>query len=148
MVGYAAILVSALVMQSWWPVYYWLGPLVATRWVYWLQGLGEHGGLTHEPHTLWNTRTLKTNFFIRWVNWNMTYHTVHHTFPSVPFYRLPELHREVEQTLGFELPSSPYLALHWKHIKAMFAGATELDICAEHDRFLIETGRLSSKNAA
>lgn len=140
--GYALIAVSAIMMQSWWPVYFWLGPFLLMRWTYWLQGIAEHGCLTHEPNTLINTRTLKTNAFMRWVNWNMTYHTVHHTFPSVPFYRLPELHREVEARLGYELPSSGYLALHWGHLKALFGGETELSLCARHTEELRSSGRL------
>lgn len=134
--GYIAIAWSAVSLGSWWPVYYWLGPFVAFHWVYRLQGFGEHTFLSHRPHTLLNTRTLKTNAFMRWLNWNMTYHTVHHTYPSVPFYRLPELHREVEAKLGFELPSAPYLELHWGKLKALFAGATELELCAEQDRLI------------
>ena len=140
--GYALAGASAVALTSWWPLYYWWGPFVLMRWTYVLQGLGEHTGLTHEPNTLLNTRTLKTNAFMRWVNWNMTYHTVHHTFPSVPFFRLPQLHREVEQRQGFELPSSPYLQLHWKHLQALRAGLTELDICAEHHASLIAEGKL------
>ena len=140
--GYVLAVVSAVGFESWWPVYYWWGPFVLMRWTYALQGLGEHTGLTHEPNTLLNTRTLKTNVFMRWVNWNMTYHTVHHTFPSVPFFRLPQLHREVEARLGFELPGSPYFALHWKHLKALAAGRTERDICAAHDAELKADGKL------
>ncbi|MEM7293018.1 MAG: fatty acid desaturase [Pseudomonadota bacterium] len=140
--GYAAILISALVFQSWWPVYYWLGPFVAMRWAYWLQGLGEHTGLTHEPYTLLNTRTLKANRFMCWVNWNMAYHTVHHTFPGVPFYRLPELHAEVETNLGFELPSDSYFRLHWQHLKRLFNGETETDICNAHTEELRALKRL------
>ena len=143
LIGYLAIAVAAVVMQSWWPVYYWLGPFVLTNWVYWVQGLGEHACLTHEPHTLLNTRTMKANWFMRWVNWNMTYHTVHHTYPSVPFYRLPALHKEVEQELGFALPSAGYFELHWGHLKALLGGTTELELCAEHDRQIRESGALS-----
>lgn len=145
--GYALILGSAVIMQSWWPLYYWLGPLVAMHWTYWLEGLAEHGGLTHEPNTLLNTRTLTTNRLLRWVNWNMTYHTVHHTFPSVPFYRLPTLHREVEAQLGHALPSSPYFKLHWRHLRAMFGGATELDLCEAHTREVVSAGQLRSAAA-
>ena len=72
----------------------------------------------------------------------MTYHTVHHTYPSVPFYRLAELHDEVEAKLGFELPSSPYFKLHWGHLKRMFAGETELGLCAAHDKTIIEKGQI------
>ena len=147
MAGYLLALASALAMQSWWPLYYWIGPFVMMRWTYMLQGGGEHTGLTHEPNTLLNTRTLTTTWFMRWVNWNMTYHTVHHTFPSVPFHRLPELHREVEERVGFELPSSPYFALHWAHIKRFARGETELDICAAADVRLIEEGKLPARAA-
>ena len=143
LVGYLIIAVAAIAMQSWWPVYYWLGPLFLTNWAYWMQGLGEHACLTHEPHTLLNTRTMKANWFMRWVNWNMTYHTVHHTYPSVPFYRLPELHKEIERELGFALPSAGYFELHWGHRKALSRGATELELCAEHDRQIQESGALS-----
>ena len=80
---------------------------------------------------------------MRWLNWNMNYHSVHHTYPNVPFHRLPELHREVEARLGFELPSEPYLKLHWRHLKALWAGRTELDICSEeHTRVELLLQRL------
>ena len=140
--GYASIAAVAFYFESWWPLYYWIGPLVLMRWTYWLQGLGEHNGLTHEPHTLLNTRTLKTNAFMHWINWNMTYHAIHHTFPSIPFYRLPEAHREAEAKLGYELPSASYLNLHWGHLKQMFKGAGERDICEAHTKSLIDSGRI------
>ena len=140
--GYAVVLASAVAAQSWWPLYYWIGPFVLMRWTYVLQGGGEHFGLTHEPNTLLNTRTLTTNAFMRWLNWNMTYHTAHHTFPGVPFHRLPELHREIEERLGYRLPSAPYFRLHWGHIRRFARGETELDICAGHDEQLVEEGKL------
>ena len=143
--GYALIVASAAAMQSWWPLYYWIGPFVAMRWSYMLQGAGEHFGLTHAPDTLLNTRTLATNAFMRWLNWNMTYHTVHHTFPSVPFHRLPELHREIEERSGGKLPSAPYFRLHWEHLRRIARGESELDICAHTDARLIEEGKLPAR---
>jgi len=141
--GYAIAIGSALALQSWWVLIFWWGPFFLMRWSYMLQGLGEHTGLTHQPHTLWNTRTFRTNWFMRWVNWNMTFHCVHHTFPGVPFYRLPILHQEVEQRLGFALPSTSYSKLHWQQFWAFREGRTELDICSEHENQLIEVGRLT-----
>ena len=145
--GYAAVLLSAVAMQSWWPLYYWIGPFVLMRWTYMLQGAAEHTGLTHEPNTLWNTRTLDTNAFMRWVNWNMTYHGAHHTFPSVPFHRLPELHREIEARLGCRLPSSSYFRLHWEHIRRFARGERERDICAGASAQLVAEGRLPQREA-
>ena len=145
--GYAAVAASAVVMPSWWPLYYWIGPFVAMRWTYMLQGAAEHTGLTHEPNTLWNTRTLNTNAFMRWVNWNMTYHTAHHTFPSVPFHRLPELHREIESRLGCRLPSASYFGLHREHIRRFARGESERDICAAADARLAAEGRRPRRGA-
>ena len=131
--GYLTVLASAIVFRSWWPIYYWIGPYLCMRWTYWLEGYGEHTGLSHAPNTLLNTRILKTNAFMRWLNWNMNHHSVHHTYPNVPFFRLPQLYREVEARVGFELPGEAYLKLHWRHLKAMLAGATELDLCAKEE---------------
>ena len=139
---YALIIASSAWMQSWWPLYLWFGPWAAMRWSYWMQGLIEHGGLSHEPLTLINTRTFRTNWFMRWVNWNMTYHTLHHTFPAVPFYRLPALQKEVEASFGHELPTTSYLQAHRQHLNMLFAGANELDICASHDADLTARGIL------
>ena len=64
----------------------------------------------------------------------MNHHSVHHTFPNVPFFRLPELYREVQSRVGYELPGRPYLKLHWQILKAMMAGQTEPDMCAAEER--------------
>ena len=132
--GYAAIAASAGVTQSWWPLVFWVGPMVSTKWVYWLQGLQEHLNLTHEPCTLLNTRTSRTNAFMRWLNWNMVYHTVHHTYPAVPFHALPALQREVEARFTQPLPQSGYLEFHLKTIRDLVRGRTELDTVAEADQ--------------
>ena len=46
-----------------------------------------------------NTRTTFTNRLIRFIAWNMPYHTEHHVFPNVPFHSLPALHRLMGQHL-------------------------------------------------
>ena len=141
--GYALIAAHALAMQSWWPLYYWLGPFLAMRWSYLLQGLGEHTGLTHEPHTLLNTRTLRAGPLMRWLTWNMNWHAVHHTFPSVPFHRLPELQEEVESRLGFALPAEGYARVHGRILGALAAGRDELAICAGDTEAHRAAGRLA-----
>ena len=140
--GYLLVAVSAIVFQSWWWLYYWIGPFVVMRWSYMIEGGGEHRGLTHQANTLFNTRTWDTNWFARWMNWNMTYHAAHHTFPSVPFHRLPELQEEIERALGYALPKTSYFKLHWKHLKALLRGQNEFDISAETEAELVAAGRL------
>src|SRR5215472_16524174 len=50
---------------------------------------------------------------MRWVCWNMQYHTAHHTYPAVPFHALPELNRELVARIGSEPPSMTYVAFFW-----------------------------------
>jgi fatty acid desaturase len=95
--GYALILVLSVVFQSWVALEYWLGPLLVMKVFYQFQNMGEHTGLGYNPDTLKCTRTLKGPFWMRWLVWNMSYHAAHHTYPSVPFFRLPELDRDIRR---------------------------------------------------
>ena len=37
---------------------------------------------------------------MRWLCWQMPYHTAHHSFPSVPFWKLRKLNDKIENTCG------------------------------------------------
>jgi fatty acid desaturase len=130
--GYAAIAGGAAAVGSWAPLIYWIGPIVSAKWLYWFQGMSEHTGLTQYQNTLENTRTFKTNPFMRWMHWNMTYHTVHHTFPSVPFFRLPLLHKEVQARYPHPLPVVTYIGAAISLIRGLFRH-TELELVAIQD---------------
>lgn len=54
--------------------------------------MAEHGRCPFVADMFENTRTTMTNRFVRWVAWNMPYHTEHHAYPTVPFHKLPHLH--------------------------------------------------------
>jgi len=47
-----------------------------------------------------NTRTTYTNKMMRKLAWNMPYHSEHHAYPMVPFFRLAELHKMVQGYLS------------------------------------------------
>ncbi len=79
-------------------------------WVWWLPCLlgqpflrlyllAEHGRCPRVANMLENTRTTYTNRMVRFLAWNMPYHTEHHTLPQVPFHRLPDLHRDMQAHL-------------------------------------------------
>lgn len=89
--GYAAIAAVSVATGSWAAVLLWLAPMVVMKPVHQLQNTIEHLGLSHEDDILKNTRSTRTNALMRWLCWQMPYHTAHHTFPSVPFWRLREL---------------------------------------------------------
>jgi fatty acid desaturase len=62
-----------------------------------LFGITQHLGLYEDvlDHRL-NTRTIYMNPMLRFLYWNMNYHTEHHMFPMVPYHALPKLHQEMK----------------------------------------------------
>jgi fatty acid desaturase len=104
-----AILAVSLAARSWLALYLWLGPLLLTKVVHQLQNTGEHVGMPHEPSIFVNTRTLTGPFWMRWLMWNMSWHTAHHAFPGVPFHALPALHKDLVAGLGRPVIERGYL---------------------------------------
>ncbi|WP_411818769.1 fatty acid desaturase [Hyphococcus sp. DH-69] len=121
MVGYLIILIISVWFQSWAAIQFWLLPLFIMKWVHQLQNITEHTGMPNEAGILINTRTIKTNAVMRWLMWNMQYHTAHHLYPSVPFFRLPALHQEIFGTLEKEPPTITYQAFQWHMIRKLIA---------------------------
>ena len=97
---WVAVAVTSLATGSWLVVILWIGPLLLLKGFHQLQNTGEHVGMPHDPDIFVNTRTLRGPFWMRWLMWNMSWHTAHHAFPGVPFHALPALHREIEAGLG------------------------------------------------
>ena len=97
---YAAIILASLLAGSWAWLTFWILPMILTKPVHQLQNTIEHLGLSHEDNILENTRSTRTNALIRWLCWQMPYHTAHHTFPSVPFWKLKDLNAKIEAQAG------------------------------------------------
>lgn len=93
--GYTVIAGLSLWAQSWAAVILWLAPMLVTKCVHQLQNTIEHLGLAHGNDIFRNTRSTRTNAVIRWLCWQMPYHTAHHAFPSVPFWQLKGLDAEL-----------------------------------------------------
>jgi len=124
---YAAILVLSIVLQSWTAFALWLGPMLATKWAYMLQGTIKHLGRPHSDDLFENTRTARTGPLFHWLGWNMQYHTAHHLFPSVPFHRLPELHRAIVARAGIEPPTMGYFEFQGALIGKLTRGRERAD---------------------
>jgi fatty acid desaturase len=125
--GYAAIVGLSVAAGSWAAVTYWLAPLMLMKWTHQFQNVIEHFGLTHADDTWINTRSTRANPLMRWVCWNMQYHTAHHTYPAVPFHALPELHREIVARIVSEPPSMTYFGFMWASLRALSGGRSEAD---------------------
>lgn len=116
---YLAIIIASIALHSWAALLYWFAPLVLTKWTHQIQNLIEHNGMPHVGGIFENTRSTKTNAFMRWLCWNMQYHTAHHAYPSVPFYRLKELHQAAFTANGLKPATMTYLGFQIAMIKAL-----------------------------
>lgn len=97
---YAALIVLSVVFGSWALLTFWMLPLILTKPIHQLQNTIEHLGLSHNDDILENTRSTRIGGVGRWLCWQMPYHTAHHTFPAVPFWKLRELNEKLESKAG------------------------------------------------
>ncbi len=125
--GYALICAGAAFAHSAAAVILWFAPMLTMKFVHQLQNTIEHLGLPHEANVLHNTRSTRTNGLMRWLAWQMQYHTAHHAFPGVPFHRLQELHEIIFTARGASAPSMTYLGFQAAALRAFAGGKTEAD---------------------
>lgn len=93
----------------------WLLPCLLGQPFLRLYLLAEHGDCPQVANMLENTRTTFTTSIVRFLAWNMPYHVEHHSYPSVPFHRLPALHQLIRSHLkvtadGYAAFTREYLA--------------------------------------
>ena len=115
LVLYAVIILVSVMLGSSAALSYWILPMLSMKWFHMLQNIVEHTGMPHEKEILVNTRTVKANPLMKWLFWNMPYHTAHHTYPMIPFFKLPELHQEIVDKLGSEPPTVSHFGFQ-KHM--------------------------------
>lgn len=96
LVFFASLLFASIVFGFWkLLLLYWAVPLLtvflAIRYV---RNVAEHYAVEHE-NVLNESRTVLAPFWELWLiaPWGLNYHLEHHLFPSVPCFRLGELHR-------------------------------------------------------
>jgi fatty acid desaturase len=125
--GYALIAAASVIARSSLALEIWLLPMLLLKPVHQLQNTIEHLGLPHIDTITLNTRSTRTNAVMRWLGWNMQYHTAHHAFPGVPCYYLPALHREIFINRNSPPPTMSYLGFQLAVWRAFRHGRTEAD---------------------
>ena len=105
---YAAVAVGSIALASPAALIYWVIPALLGQPFLRAYLLAEHGACPLVRDMLANTRTTLTNAVVRFLAWNMPYHTEHHVYPAVPFHRLPEAHALLKERLKVVSPG--YLA--------------------------------------
>lgn len=108
------VIITALLIQSWIPVFLFTLPNFFGTWLMIVHNTTQHAGLAENvlDHRL-NCRTVYMNPISRFIYWNMNYHVEHHMFPLVPYHALPKLH----ETIRFDCPP-PYRSIlsAWREI--------------------------------
>lgn len=82
----------------------WMVPLLLGQPFLRLYLLAEHGRCALVGNMLENSRTTFTNALVRFVAWNMPYHAEHHSYPAVPFHKLPDFHKLAREHLRQTAP--------------------------------------------
>jgi len=88
--------------------------------------LAEHTRCPHVANMLENTRTTFTTALVRFLAWNMPYHSEHHAYPTVPFHKLPLFHKMVRAHL--RSTENGYVRFTRKYIRGISDGSLAKDM--------------------
>jgi fatty acid desaturase len=114
---YMLVLLTGIYFTLSWLVWLWLVPALIGQPFLRAYLLAEHTGCAYVSNMLENTRTTFTGRFIRFIAWNMPYHTEHHAYPAVPFHKLPDLHRAIAGDL--KVTEKGYVSFHRKLVASL-----------------------------
>ena len=67
--------------------------------------------------TPWPSMAAQRTAPVRFIAWNMPYHTEHHSFPAVPFHALPRLHRVMKDDIRHL--ESGYIGFHRRFVRKL-----------------------------
>ena len=117
LLGYAVVVALSVYFQSWAALICLWGPLMVATPFYRFYVAAEHHGLPNGRGVIGSTRTTRAGPLMRWLMWQMPYHTEHHLFPGVPFHKLGALSRELRERPGSKLAgvnevAPGYIAVH------------------------------------
>ena len=104
---YAAVVVVSVATGSTLALTLWIVPIVLGQPFMRAFLLAEHTGCPLVPDMLENTRTTFCHRVVRWLSWEMPWHTAHHVAPTVPFHRLGQMSAEIEAALKRTADSYP-----------------------------------------
>ncbi|WP_305985062.1 fatty acid desaturase family protein [Roseibium sp. MMSF_3544] len=98
--AYGLLLILSVATGSGVLLFVWILPCLLGQPFLRLYLLAEHGRCPLVANMLENSRTTYTNILVRRLAWNMPYHAEHHSYPTVPFHKLPDLNRLTKDHLG------------------------------------------------
>ncbi len=115
--GYATLTAGSIYLNTDVLLWTWVVPALIGQPFLRLYLMAEHGLLPNVSNMIENTRTTRSNALVRTLAWNMPWHIEHHALPTVPFHRLPDLHRLIRGHTPE--PETGYLAFHRDYIRQL-----------------------------
>ena len=115
--GYVALFVISMALNTAVLFWLWVLPILVGNPFLRLYLLAQHTNCAHVPNMLENTRTVLSNPLVRSIAWNMPYHAAHHSYPNIPFHKLPLFHSIVKD--DFANTEYSYWAFHRKYIRSL-----------------------------
>ena len=94
--GWAVIAALSIGFDWVWPLYFWILPTLIGQIFLRFYLIAEHGCCETGCDVWRNTRTVRSNAFVRFLMWNMPYHIEHHAASAVPFHALPTMHNDMQ----------------------------------------------------
>lgn len=92
----------------------WLIPMLIINTMVNIRGMSQHTLLEHESDTIKGTRTILTNPITKFFMCNENYHLEHHLYPNIPWYNLPETHRQLKEDLTKK--GAPYIPSYFAFV--------------------------------
>lgn len=114
---YAMLLAASVALQTTVLLWTWIIPALIGQPFLRAYLLAEHTRCPQVANMLENTRTTFTTRLVRLIAWNMPYHAEHHSYPAVPFHRLPAFHSVVAAHL--RSTEKGYVRFHRKLIRSL-----------------------------
>ena len=99
-IGYFIIFSLSVYFQTLFFLIYWFIPRILGEPFLRLFRMAEHTGKEESPDMIENTRTSFPSKIVKFLYWNMPYHTEHHIYANVPFHKLPAFHNTLKSKLS------------------------------------------------
>jgi fatty acid desaturase len=115
--AYSILIAVASISGSMAVLWLWILPALIGQPLLRAYLLAEHTRCPHVANMLENTRTTFTTRLVRLIAWNMPYHSEHHSYPAVPFHKLPRFHTIVAEHL--RTTENGYLRFHRRLVRDM-----------------------------
>jgi fatty acid desaturase len=128
-IGYYIAVLAAVTYFQIWPTFLllWIVPLLTwLKMILRIRSIAEHYSVENE-HVYNRTRTTLPSLFEKMfiAPRNINYHLEHHLYPSVPFFRLPQLHTLLMKDLEFK--SNAHLTLTYWRVLRECIGTRRID---------------------